>query len=79
MGLRYFLKLRSLKHAAAGVLLATVFVSLSAFAQANPSSEASRKAELAAAWQTASNAGTGGPSEISLIDQDKRTLVRRSR
>jgi uncharacterized membrane-anchored protein len=55
--------------AAASAMLFAVFVSLSAFAQASPPSEASRKAELDAAWQAASKAGRGGPSDIALIDQ----------
>lgn len=32
-------------------------------------SEASRKAELTAAWQAAAKVGTGGPAEIPLVDQ----------
>jgi uncharacterized membrane-anchored protein len=55
--------------AAAGVMLLAMFASPSAFAQATPPSEASRKAELAAAWQAASRAGSSGPSDIDLIDQ----------
>jgi len=55
--------------AAGGVMLFAIFASLSAFAQAAPPSEASRKAELGAAWQAASKAGSGGPSDIVLIDQ----------
>jgi uncharacterized membrane-anchored protein len=55
--------------AATGVILFTAFASLTAFAQAAPPSEASRKAELAAAWQAASTAGSGGPGDIALIDQ----------
>jgi uncharacterized membrane-anchored protein len=55
--------------AAAGALLWTMLASLPAFAQAGPPSEASRKAELSAAWQAASKAGTKGPADISLIDQ----------
>jgi len=55
--------------AAAGVMLLAMFASPSAFAQAAPPSEASRKAELAAAWQAASKAGSGGPSDVALIDQ----------
>jgi uncharacterized membrane-anchored protein len=55
--------------AAASTMLVAVFVSLSAFAQATPPSEASRKAELNAAWQAASKAGSSGPSDIALIDQ----------
>jgi uncharacterized membrane-anchored protein len=57
------------KFVATVVLLFAVVGSPSAFAQAAPPSEASRKAELAAAWQAASNAGSGGPSDIALIDQ----------
>jgi uncharacterized membrane-anchored protein len=55
--------------AAGVVVLLAVFASLAAFAQAAPSSEAARKAELSAAWQAAGNAGSGGPGDISLIDQ----------
>jgi uncharacterized membrane-anchored protein len=55
--------------AARGVMLLAVFASLSAFAQDAPPSEASRKAELSAAWQAASKAGSGGPGDITLIDQ----------
>lgn len=55
--------------AAAGVILFAVFTSLSAFAQAAPPSEASRKAEMLAAWQAASKAGSDGPADIALIDQ----------
>ena len=55
--------------AAASVLLFVLFASLPAFAQASPPSEASRKAELVAAWQAASEAGAGGPKDVSLIDQ----------
>jgi uncharacterized membrane-anchored protein len=57
------------KLLAAGIFLFAVLASLSAFAQTAPPSEASRKAELVAAWQAASKAGTGGPSDIVLIDQ----------
>jgi len=55
--------------AAGGVLLLAVFMSLSALAQEAPPSEASRKAELSAAWQAASKAGSAGPKDIALIDQ----------
>ena len=55
--------------AAASVLLFALFASLPAFAQAAPPSEASRKAELVAAWKAASEAGVGGPKDVSLIDQ----------
>jgi uncharacterized membrane-anchored protein len=51
------------------VALFVVLGSLPAFAQASPPSEASRKAELVAAWQAASTAGVAGPKDISLIDQ----------
>jgi uncharacterized membrane-anchored protein len=51
------------------VMLFVVFAPLSAFAQAAPPSEASRQAELLAAWQAASKAGSGGPGDIALIDQ----------
>ena len=55
--------------AAASVLLFALFASLPVFAQAAPPSEASRKAELVAAWKAASEAGVGGPKDVSLIDQ----------
>ena len=48
--------------------LFVVLSSLPAFAQAAPPSEASRKAELAAAWQAASVAGVVGSMDVSLID-----------
>ena len=51
------------------VALFVVLGSLPAFAQASPPSEASRKAELAAAWRAASAAGVAGPKDVSLIDQ----------
>ena len=51
------------------VALFVVLGPLPAFAQASPPSEASRKAELVAAWQAASTAGSAGPKDISLIDQ----------
>jgi uncharacterized membrane-anchored protein len=57
------------KFVAAVVILFTVLGSPSAFAQAAPPSEASRKAELAAAWQAAGNAGIRGPNDVALIDQ----------
>jgi uncharacterized membrane-anchored protein len=57
------------KVISAVVALFVVFGSLPAFAQASPPSEASRKAELVAAWQAASAAGTAGPKDVSLIDQ----------
>jgi uncharacterized membrane-anchored protein len=55
--------------AAAGALLWTMLASLPAFAQAGPPSEASRKAELSAAWQAASKAGIDGAADVTLIDQ----------
>ena len=55
--------------AAASVMLFAVFASPSAFAQTAPSGEAERKAELNGAWQAASQAGSGGPRDIVLIDQ----------
>jgi len=55
--------------AAVGVMLLAVLASLPALAQAGPPSEAARKAELSAALQAASAAGTSGPSDIALIDQ----------
>jgi uncharacterized membrane-anchored protein len=53
----------------AAFALFALLVSPSAFAQAAPSSEASRKAELVAAWQAASQSGTEGPHDVALIDQ----------
>jgi uncharacterized membrane-anchored protein len=55
--------------AAAVAILWTMLASLPAFAQAAPPSEAARQAELNAAWQAASKAGTKGPADITLIDQ----------
>jgi len=55
--------------AVAGVILFAVFASLPVLAQGAPSGEASRQAELVAAWQAASKAGRGGPADIALIDQ----------
>jgi uncharacterized membrane-anchored protein len=57
------------KVISAVVALFVVFGSLPAFAQASPPIEASRKAELVAAWQAASAAGAAGPKDVSLIDQ----------
>jgi uncharacterized membrane-anchored protein len=54
---------------AAGAMLWAVLASLPAFAQAAPPSEAARKAELSAALQAANNAGTEGPSDVTLLDQ----------
>ncbi|CCE06099.1 putative transmembrane protein [Bradyrhizobium sp. STM 3843] len=59
---------------AAGAMVLAALVSLSAFAQSAPPSEAARKAELKAAWQAASQAGTDGPSDITLIDQGSLKL-----
>jgi len=55
--------------AAAGIALCAILLSSDAFAQPAPSTEASRKAELDAAWQAAGKAGTAGPADIVLIDQ----------
>jgi uncharacterized membrane-anchored protein len=55
--------------AAASAMLWAMLASLPVYAQAAPPSEASRKAELVAAWQAASKAGTDGPSSVALIDQ----------
>jgi uncharacterized membrane-anchored protein len=55
--------------AVTGVILFALFASWSVFAQGAPSSAASQRAELVAAWQAASKAGRGGPGEIALIDQ----------
>nr|WP_249156988.1 DUF2167 domain-containing protein [Bradyrhizobium sp. KB893862 SZCCT0404] len=55
--------------AAAGIILSVIFGAQPTFAQATPPSEAARKAELAAAWQAAGNAGTAGPADVPLIDQ----------
>ena len=61
--------------AAVSVILVTLFASLSAFAQAAaPPSEASRQAELVAAWDAAGKAGSGGPGDVALIDQAKLKL-----
>jgi uncharacterized membrane-anchored protein len=57
------------KLIAAAVVLFAVFVSPSVLAQAAPSSQDARKAELVAAWQAASKAGSDGPADITLIDQ----------
>lgn len=51
------------------VVICAAFVSLSAVVHAAPVDEGARKAELMAAWQGASQAGTDGPSDITLIDQ----------
>jgi uncharacterized membrane-anchored protein len=55
--------------AAVSIALFAVLGSSAAFAQPAPPSEASRKAELAAAWEAASKAGSSGPSDVALIDQ----------
>lgn len=55
--------------AAVGIILFVIFGSQPGFSQGAPSSEAARKAELAAAWQAAGNAGTAGPADVPLIDQ----------
>jgi uncharacterized membrane-anchored protein len=57
------------KVISAVVVLFVMLGSLPAFAQGSPPSEASRKAELVAAWQGASAAGSAGPTDVSLIDQ----------
>ncbi|KRR25540.1 hypothetical protein CQ14_17875 [Bradyrhizobium lablabi] len=57
------------KVISAVVALFVVFGAPAAFAQASPPSEASRKAELAAAWKAASTVAVGGPKDVSLIDQ----------
>lgn len=54
---------------ALSVLMPALFGSLPAFAQAAPPSEAARRAELTAAWEAASKAGSAGPTDIALIDQ----------
>jgi len=54
---------------AVGVILFLTLGSLPAFSQGASSSEAARKAELAAAWQAAGKAGTAGPADVPLIDQ----------
>lgn len=55
---------------AAALAVAVVwFAPLGAQAQSTVQSEASRKAELTAAWQAAAKAGKGGPAEIPLVDQ----------
>jgi len=50
-------------------MLWVAFGASPAVAQTTPPSEASRQAELAAAFQAAGKAGTDGPSNINLIDQ----------
>lgn len=55
--------------AAVGTILLVIFGAMPGFSQNAPSSEESRKAELAAAWQAAGKAGTAGPADIVLIDQ----------
>lgn len=60
---------------AAGAMALALLMSVTAFAQAAPPSEAARKAELMAAWEAASKAGTDGPSDISLIDQGTLKLT----
>lgn len=55
--------------AAVSIALTVMLGALPTFAQGAPSTEAAQKAELAAAWQAASNAGTAGPSDIPLINQ----------
>jgi uncharacterized membrane-anchored protein len=55
--------------AAVGIILSVVFWAQPGFSQGAPSSEAARKAELAAAWQAAGNAGTAGPADVPLIDE----------
>jgi uncharacterized membrane-anchored protein len=57
------------KFVVAVVILFAVLGSPSAFAQTAPPTETSRKAELAAAWQAAGDAGISGPNEVTLIDQ----------
>ena len=54
---------------AVGIILSVIFGAQPGLSQNAPSSEAARKAELAAAWQAAGNAGTAGPADIPLIDQ----------
>lgn len=58
----------------AAIMLAVLFGALPAFGQSAPPSEAARKAELVAAWQAASQAGTAGPADVTLIDQAKLKL-----
>lgn len=55
--------------AAGCLMIAALLAPLSAMAQAAPPSEASRQAELNAAWQAAGKAGISGPSDVALIDQ----------
>jgi uncharacterized membrane-anchored protein len=55
--------------AAVGLVILAAVAPLSASAQTAPPSEASRQAELNAAWQAASRAGVSGPGDITLIDQ----------
>jgi uncharacterized membrane-anchored protein len=55
--------------AAVGVFLSVIFGAQPGFSQSAPSSEAARKAELAAAWQAAGSAGTADPADVPMIDQ----------
>jgi uncharacterized membrane-anchored protein len=57
------------KLISAVVALFVLLGSVPALAQAAPSTEVSRKAELVAAWDAAGAAGTAGPKDVSLIDQ----------
>ena len=58
----------------AAIMLAVLFAALPVFGQSSPPSEAARKAELVAAWQAASQAGTAGPADVTLIDQARLKL-----
>src|ERR1700761_6869395 len=54
---------------ATAIALCAALGSFGVFAQSTPPNEASRKAELDAAWQAAAKAGTRGSSAVPLIDQ----------
>ena len=55
--------------AAVGIILSVMFWAQPGFSQNAPSNEAAQKAELAAAWQAAGNAGTAGPADIPQLAQ----------
>lgn len=60
-----------LKRIAIGAAMLLALSTSSSFSQTSPPNEASRKAELIAAWDAAGKAGTEGPSDVVLIDQAK--------
>lgn len=61
--------MRKLFAAFAALILLAMFAPCVVPAQTAPPSEASREAELKAAWQAAAKAGTDGPGNVTLIDQ----------